>query len=239
MLRNVYLQGDLGERFGKKFRVDASTPQEIFKCIQANRPDFRNYLIKCIDKNVDLSMKCAEKDIDEENLLYKLEKGDVTLAIVPAGSKKALKIVASVLLFVYAPQIAANLGFTSTVTVGKGAMAFSYNVASATAVSVIQSLAINLGLAGVAELMAPDPSVDDPAAAPTNYLYTGSASVSGKYDPIPVLYGELRVPGKLVDFNITNGIFLNPTTVQQANGDIDMVIEDKFTRAGNPEGVVG
>jgi len=225
MLRNVYLQGDLGERFGKKFRMDASTPQEIFKCIQANRPDFRNYLIKCIDKNVDLSMKCAEKDIEEKNLLYKLEKGDVTLAIVPAGSKKALKIFASVLLYVYAPQIAKGLGFTTTTAAGTV-------IASTKTVNVIQSLAINLGLAGIAELLAPDPSVDDPGAAPTNYLYTGSASVSDKYDPIPVLYGELRVPGKLVDFNVTNGIFLNPTNIQESDGHLSVLDDSKFTRAG-------
>ena len=170
--------------------------------------------------------------LNQENLLYKLNEGDITLAIVPAGSKKAVKLVAAVLLFAYAPQIASSFGFTSTVAVGSGPMAFTYNVASAQAITVIQSIAINLGMAGLAELMAPDPSVDDPASAPSDYLYTGSASVSNKYDPIPVLYGELRVPGKLVDFNVTNGIFLNPTNVQEANGDISVFDDSKFTRAG-------
>jgi predicted phage tail protein len=194
--------------------------------------------VDCLDKNVDLGMKCQGKDIDQENLLYKLNEGDITLAIVPAGSKKAFKIIAAIALFVYAPQLAGYGTQTvgTTVVGGGGATMGMGGVAlvegSATALTVIQSLAINLGMAGLAELMAPDPSVDDPASAPSDYLYTGSASVSNKYDPIPVLYGELRVPGKLVDFNVTNGIFLNPTNVQEANGDISVFDDSKFTRAG-------
>lgn len=232
MLRNVYLQGELGDKFGRKFRMEASTPREIFQCIYANRPEFRKYLVDCLDKNVDLSMKCQGKDINQENLLYKLNEGDITLAIVPAGSKKVIKIVAAVLLFQFAPQIASSLGFTTTVAVGTGPLAFSYTAASATAITVIQSIAINLGMAGLAELMAPDPSVDDPAAAPSDYLYAGSASVSNKYDPIPVLYGELRVPGKLVDFNVTNGVFVNPTNIQEPDGHLSIFDDSKFTRAG-------
>ena len=229
MLRNVYLQGELGDNFGRKFRMEASTPKEIFQCIYANRPEFRKYLVDCLDKNVDLSMKCQGKDINEENLLYKLNEGDITLAIVPAGSKKAFKIIAAIVLFVYAPQLA---GYTTTMTTTATGAVVTSTVGSATALTVIQSIAINLGMAGLAELMAPDPSVDDPAAAPTDYLFGGSGSVSNKYDPIPVLYGELRVPGKLVDFNVTNGIFLNPTNIQEANGDMTVFDDSKFTRSG-------
>ena len=228
MLRNVYLQGELGDNFGRKFRMEASTPREIFQCIYANRPEFRKYLVDCLDKNVDLSMKCQGKDINQENLLYKLNDGDITLAIVPAGSKKAFKIIAAIVLFQFAPQLA---GYTTTMTTTATGAVVTSTVGSATALTVIQGIAINLGMAGLAELMAPDPSVDEPTEN-SDYLYTGSDSVSNKYDPIPVLYGELRVPGKLVDFNVTNGIFLNPTNIQEADGDITVFDDSKFTRSG-------
>ena len=181
MLRNVYLQGELGDNFGRKFRMEASTPREIFQCIYANRPEFRKYLVDCLDKNVDLSMKCQGKDINQENLLYKLNEGDITLAIVPAGSKKAFKIVAAVLLFQFAPQLAGygTQAVGTTVVGGAGATMGMGGVAlvegSAAALTVIQSIAINLGMAGLAELMAPDPSVDDPASAPSDYLFDTDA----------------------------------------------------------------
>ena len=230
MLRNVYLQGDLGDRFGQKFRMEASTTSEVLRCIYANRPEFRKYLVDCIDKGVDLSIKHQEKEVSEEDFLFNLKEGDITIAIVPSGSKKAIKIIAAVALFIYAPQIAVGLGQTTAVTVGTGAMAFSYNVASAAAISVIQSVAINLGLQGLAELMAPDPSVDDPTLETANYLFNGTENTSGKFDPVPILYGELRVPGRLIDFNITNGIFVNPTTIQEPDGHLSTVRDDKYTR---------
>jgi predicted phage tail protein len=162
MLRNVYLQGELGDNFGRKFRMEAS------------------------------------------------------------------KIIAAIVLFQFAPQLA---GYTTTMTTTATGAVVTSTVGSATALTVIQGIAINLGMAGLAELMAPDPSVDEPTEN-SDYLYTGSDSVSNKYDPIPVLYGELRVPGKLVDFNVTNGIFLNPTNIQEADGDITVFDDSKFTRSG-------
>ena len=47
MRRNVYLEGELGERFGRKFVVNTDDYSEIFKCIQANRPDFLPYIRQC------------------------------------------------------------------------------------------------------------------------------------------------------------------------------------------------
>ena len=47
MQHSVYLQGELGERFGNKFIVNTNNYAEIFKCINANRPDFIPYVRKC------------------------------------------------------------------------------------------------------------------------------------------------------------------------------------------------
>ena len=41
MRRNVYLQGDLGQKFGEKFAVECDTLSDIFKCLSVNRPSFR------------------------------------------------------------------------------------------------------------------------------------------------------------------------------------------------------
>ena len=55
--------------------------------------------------------------------------------------------------------------------------------------------------------MAPDPSVDQDS--PENYAFNGNAQNIVEGDPIPLLYGELRVPGRPVSVETTIGSFRN------------------------------
>ena len=64
-------------------------------------------------------------------------------------------------------------------------------------------LAVNLGMMGIMQMMAPDPAVDDGASTPENYLFNGPVQSIVQGDPVPVLYGKLRVPGQPVNFEIT------------------------------------
>lgn len=198
MMRNVYLQGELGERFGEKFTMEASSISDVMKCIEANDPSFKEFILECIDKNVDISIKAHDKDVSKDELLVPLEEGDITLCIVPSGSKKALKIVLAIAIVIFAPQ---TLFF--------------------------QTLAVNLALQGIAELTAPDPSVDKEEEGATDYLFNGSQSTSKQNDPVPVLYGELRVPGKIADFHITNALFLDPSAVVDGQGNVTISNVDK------------
>ena len=91
MQHNVYLQGELGERFGEKFVVHTTSYRDIFRCIEANRPDFKAYLIECHEKDIGFSLKLEDEEIGDEDLLSPIKEGDLTLSIVPAGSKKGFK----------------------------------------------------------------------------------------------------------------------------------------------------
>ena len=73
--------------------------------------------------------------------------------------------------------------------------------------------------------MAPDPAVDQDA--PTNYLFSGGANNAVEGDPIPIMYGELRVPGRPISVDIAQGgnsiqrggtqAIINNTVVDAAN----------------------
>ncbi len=65
-------------------------------------------------------------------------------------------------------------------------------------------LAANLALAGIQQIMAPDPAVDKNDGT-TNYLFSGGASNAKEGDPIPLLYGELRVPGRPISIEVVQG----------------------------------
>ena len=207
MQRSVYLQGELGEKFGNKFIVSTNSYADIFKCINANRPEFLPYVRNCAQDDIGFIVETADGTIDEEDLLTPLSKGDVTISIAPAGSKKGIgKILAAIAIVIIIINNPAMFG-----TFVKGAKTLTW--ATATGINtfgqIAASMAINLALTGIQQLMAPDPAVDQDA--PTNYLFSGGATNSVEGDPIPLLYGELRVPGRPIAVDILQGGNGSPT----------------------------
>ena len=67
------------------------------------------------------------------------------------------------------------------------------------------------------QIMAPDPEKD---VNSTNYLFDGDSQNMEEGDPVPILYGELRVPGRPISLNVINGSYINPTSILEADGSI-------------------
>ena len=62
------------------------------------------------------------------------------------------------------------------------------------------TMGLNLTLTSLAMSDAPDPSVDK--SGPQSYLFNGSEQNIVEGDPVPVLYGRLRVPGRPISFDV-------------------------------------
>jgi len=136
----------------------------------------------------------------EEDLLLPIKAGDITISAIPAGSKSGgAKIFAAlVIAFFVLPMIGAGsfVGPGMTTMEGIGA------AMATTAGKAAAMLSLNLAMTGMQQLMAPDPSVDE---GPENYLFNGSGQNIQEGDPVPLLYGELRVPGRPVSVYIRSG----------------------------------
>jgi len=199
MQHSVYLQGDLGERFGNKFTVHTDNYRDVFRCINANRPDFLPYLRKCHEEDIGFIVETAGEQIDQEDLLLPLKEGDITLAIAPAGSKSGVaKIIAAVILIVWlGPLVFGKTG--ALAAMGEGA---ALTIGQQAAIAGFM-MGTNLAIKGIQQLMAPDPAVDQDN--PTNYIFSGGASNQVEGDPVPLLYGELRVPGRPIAVDVRNG----------------------------------
>ena len=52
MLRDVYLEGELGEKFGKVRRMEASSFEDALRCLSGNFDDFKTYLADCYEKGI-------------------------------------------------------------------------------------------------------------------------------------------------------------------------------------------
>ena len=187
MMRNVYLQGELGERFGPSFRMEVDNCQDILRCIHANRPEFRLYSIGLAEKNIDFAFDTHNSNEDLENKtekelsLVSLKDGDITLSLIPQGSRKSAigRIVIGAILIYIGGAMAE--GIFASMVYGAG-------------VAVVGS--------GVSMLLASDPDTDVPTLETSDYLYSGTTSRSTEGDPVPLLYGELRVPGRPISVSV-------------------------------------
>jgi predicted phage tail protein len=194
-MRNVYLEGELANRFGDKVTVKASTMAEIFKVLNANDPTLRKYFIDCHEKGIGFSCETQNGAMDEEDCILPLEADDIYLSPIPAGSKSAgakiLTALAIAAMFIFAPAGGALHGFL-----------YASGGGLTTGGMILAGIGVNLAMAGIQQMMMPDPATDKDT--PESYLFNGNQRSIGEGDPVPLLYGELRVPGRPIGFEILN-----------------------------------
>lgn len=97
MKRKVYLEGELGDKFGKEFTMNVSSFSEVFRCLECNYPEIRKYLIDCQERNVGFVCKVEDTPLNSETeLLLQYGKGDMLITPVPAdlnlGGRRFLQL---------------------------------------------------------------------------------------------------------------------------------------------------
>lgn len=224
MLRNVYLEGELGQRFSPHIKLSFTKPSEIFKALDANYSGYKEYIMEQHEKGVGYHVDVAGNELEDPmELLMEMKKGDVIITPVPAGSKSGpMKILAAVALVVVTAGAAAALapGAVTAASVAAGGIpvyttgfmsAFgstaAFGASLAAAAGTVPGLlalgvATNLAMGGITQMMAPDPSTDSDQEE--SYLFNGSEQNIVSGDPIPILYGRLRVPGQPISFETSS-----------------------------------
>lgn len=205
MNRKVYLEGELGNKFGKEFTMNANSFVDVFRCLECNYPEIRQYLIECDEKNVGFVCEVAGTPLEsEKELLLQYSTGDMVITPLPAGSKsgggKLLAALAIVALIIINPGNAFYTKELAAVGTGTGAQGATFAYTLTGKGLVAASLAANLALTGINQIMAPDPSVD--ADQDESYLFQGTGQTLIEGDPVPVLYGQLRVPGRPISTQV-------------------------------------
>jgi len=205
MKRNIYLEGEIGLKFGRKHSFHGESVRDALRLIQANNPELRKYLIACAEADIGFHIEVGSNEVETPlECLLPLREGDVVITPVAAGSKsgeaKILTAVAIAALLFIPGGANLILGYGSMVAPTSLASGLSAaGGAYATAGMLAATLAVNLALTGIQQLMAPDPSVDE---EDEGYLFNGSQRNIVEGMPIPLLYGELRVPGHPVSFEV-------------------------------------
>jgi len=211
MKRRIHLQGELKDLYVDSIVSESSSVQEVVKLLEANFPSMRKYFIDCHEKGVGFEIIDGNKVLEEnQELTNPLEGEDLYITAVPAGAKYFKKIFGAILLVILAFSPLGPIAFLGT-TVGSLAM----------------SLAINLAVSAISDLLAPDPATDK--SAPAAYLFSGSEQNIVEGDPVPILYGQLEIPGRPISFSVTNSSASQSTSrdfstsIINADGSIEIV----------------
>jgi predicted phage tail protein len=214
MLRNVYLEGELGEKFIPHMQLSFTKPSEIFRALDANFGDTTSYFMEKHEEGVGYHIDVAGNELENPvELLMEMKEGDVIITPVPTGSKSGpAKILAAVALVVItagagaAVLAAQNAQMVALGLAGPAApagLAAGLSMAAGTvAGKVALGVAASLALGGIQTMMAPDPSTDSDQEK--SYLFNGAEQNIVSGDPIPVLYGRLRVPGQPISFEVSS-----------------------------------
>jgi|GEM_PF-3008872 len=231
MKRSIYLEGELALKFGAQHSFHGDSVKDALRLLDANKPGFKKYFIDAADCDIGFHIEVGGQELDSPlECLLPLREGDIIITPIPAGSKsgggKILAAVAIASLFVLGPGGAPLLSLNATGLAGGVA-----NVAAA--------LATNLALTGIQQLMAPDPAVDE---EDEGYLFNGAEQNIVEGMPIPLLYGELRVPGYPISFEMIHGdkrvtssdtiVTINGENLSVTKGDIAGYIQDQMERNG-------
>lgn len=236
-MTHIKLMGELGEKFGTDWKCQKSSVRDALKLIDCQVDGFKEYLTECHEKNIQFNIQNGDDFIEEfEELgLQGIVKDTLIITPVPAGSGKGLgKLIAGILLIaamLFLPGTAGlfttggsagatiNLGIAggTSVTLGTNTMtALATGGSLKFAGLAVTAIGASLALHGIAEMSAPDAGSmeSDPA-----FLFNSSNSNIEQGQPVPVLYGRLKIGGTPISQGFEPGSMTNTTGQVDTDGE--------------------
>ena len=214
-MQTVYLKGDMGNRFGEKWSMNVSNAQDIFKLIECQRDGFKQYMLDCVENNIDFTVQRGEDLIDETELMLSLGEEDITVTPVPAGSKGNVgKLIAAALLIYTGYWMyqgaALSTGTAASVAapsanLGSKALHVGFNLGKAGKFLGYTAMTIgtSLGLTTVTQMLLPDANNDQ---EDDSHLFSGPINSTVQGGAVPVLYGEMMVGGHTINASYTSSM---------------------------------
>jgi predicted phage tail protein len=208
-MTNIYLYGELKNKFGGEFKFNINSPKEAFSAINANRRGFCDEVKRLAAKGILYRVIVDDNIIDDPKELS-VSKAPKEIHILPmvwgAGStfKKVFLVIAAVIIAIYAPQLLPGY-------LGK-AVAF---VAAAVA------------LQGIMSLLYPQPKPDfnqEVAAGAKSYLFSSKQNNVTQGQAIPVGYGRLLIGSSQINANISS--YPIKTDIKTLMAPVDRPIDD-------------
>lgn len=220
-MTHVKLMGELGEKYGSDWHANVRTTRDIFKLIECQHDDFRDYIIDCSKKGINFTVQNGEELLDQMEAFITPLKDTVIITPVAAGAGAgdAFKIIVGAILFFYGWQWLTTQGWSTEVVTATGesvetagqvelATTTQLNTAGELARIGIQSLGVGLAMSGVTGYLTPD----GPSEAGKSYLFDGPVNNAKQGIPVPVAYGELIVGGAIMNAGFIEDLIIGEQT---------------------------
>ena len=192
-LTEIRLYGHLRARFGRSYRLAVRSAAEAIRALGVVVPGFREYLATHSAPGYRVWLGADVVTAAEQ--MHAPAGSLIRLVPVTAGAKDAglNQIIIAAALIVAAPYL------PTAAIYGTGASAISIS-------SIAYSVGISLALGGVAQMLAGNPASDAPSERPENlpsYAFNGAVNTTAQGNPVPVLYGRLRVGSQVISTGLS------------------------------------
>lgn len=234
-MQTVYLNGSISQ-FGEKWTTQCKDIASIFKLIECQTPGFRKYLTDAVEADVGFEIQRGSEFLENpEELLLSLNDEDIIITEVPSGSKSGgAKILAAIAIMLIAPHIAYAVGTSGGGSAAAAAAASGTGYANAAAYAAVMkgatTIALNLAIQGVTQLLAPGPETEDNTAE--SYLFDGPTNTVNQGIPVPILYGELVVGGAPISTYYSPNVLYPFAEVEIGSGSATGDRTSTFTSTG-------
>jgi len=241
-MRKIYLEGQLGEKFGSEWNLAVNSPAEALTAIMAQRPGMRQYLASAEGvQGYEILVDNESIEMEEELVLQNpnMEQSYSFVPVIGGSKSSGLMMVLGVALLAATGGLAgfgiAGLGAAG----GTGAVAGAGLVGTTAAAGTAAILATQglgylgtaLMLGGAAMMLAPDVPDGTSAEKAENYLFSGPVNTVKQGQAIPLVYGRAIVGSK----TISASVFTN-TSRQKVTAGRKMVGISNFRTDGSKSG---
>ena len=198
-LRTIKLSGFLGKKFGRVHRLAVDSPAEAIRALSVIKAGFREFLENSHKNGVAYRFLVGKEALERSELkesLHMTHSMSTTFELVPviSGAKSSLgQILFGAALMAFAWWAMPAMSFAAVGTAG--AMSTS-----------VFGIGMSLALGGVAQLLAPKVKAENKEAVENkpSYIFNGAVNTIAQGNPVPILYGRMRVGSQVVSAGITS-----------------------------------
>ena len=244
-MKNIILEGILGEKFGYEWKLDVNSPAEALSAIMAQRPAMRKFLLDTEGvQGYEVFVDDNGCEMLEELVINKPGEGSYTFVPVIGGSKNStMMMILGVTLIavtggfglgIAAPFMASGGTAVAGAAAGSAAAAGTTIASGATLTTLgsgLNYLGMGLLLGGAAMMLSPDVPDGNSSEKSENYLFGGPVNTVKQGEPIPLVYGRAIVGSK----TISASVFTN-TSRQKLTAGRKMVGIKNFRTDGSKSG---
>lgn len=191
----VILLGELGRKYGRRFKLDVRTPAEAVRALAANFPDFEKTVLA---HKAGFRVLIGREECGESELLNPAGRQSITIVPMVAGAGGLGKIILGAALITASFYIPGSMAAIDA--------ALMTGVSVTTMATFAFTTGVSLALQGTAEMLAPNPVSNGPQERPENqpsYVFNGPVNTTAQGHPVPVGYGRLRIGSAVISAGIT------------------------------------